>query len=366
MSFSTKSDKIVCVMVGLPARGKSYIAKRLSHYIQFFYGVPTKQFNVGDYRRIAAGHSFQPASFFDTQNEAAMKARKQATDDALNDLMAWMQAVAPHRVDDRLGFLSGDFGAVAIFDATNSTRERRAYLVERIKPTGAKIIFIESICMDEDVIKVRTGVPPPVAACERWLIYVSNLPSVSQANIMNSKVGPNSSKDYQGVDPAKAAADFEERIRQYQKVYESLGDAEKAYTWLKVIDGGRELSLNNIRGFLPSRIAQFLVNLHVHRRSFYFSRHGQSVYNKLGKIGGDPDLTVHGEAYATALGEWAQEHIMQDEDGAPVPARLWTSSLLRTRRTARHIPTPLIPYSPGEEPSWVNMRPKVFRNLGKQ
>ena len=29
-SYATRSDKIVCVMVGLPARGKSYIARRLS------------------------------------------------------------------------------------------------------------------------------------------------------------------------------------------------------------------------------------------------------------------------------------------------------------------------------------------------
>ena len=31
---------------------------------------------------------------------------------------------------------------------------------------------------------------------------------------------------------------------------------------------------------------RFLLNLHGHRRPLYFSRHGQSEYNRLGKIGG--------------------------------------------------------------------------------
>ena len=68
--FSTKSDKIICVMVGLPARGKSYISRRLSQYLSFFYNVPCKLFNVGDYRRKAAGNAFQAADFFDTGSAA--------------------------------------------------------------------------------------------------------------------------------------------------------------------------------------------------------------------------------------------------------------------------------------------------------
>ena len=213
-----------------------------------------------------------------------------------------MAEVAPHRVDASSElFLSGDFGAVAIFDATNSTSERREWLLGRLKPTGAKVIFIESVCSDPEIIR---------------------------DNIERSKVAPDTTKDYDGVDTAAATADFYERIRKYEQVYEPLGgtEPEKQYNFIKIVDGGREVSLNNIRGFLPSRIAQFLVNLHTHRRSFFFSRHGQSQYNRLSKIGGDSDLTEHGEAYALALGDWAVENVMKDETGQTVPARLWTSS----------------------------------------
>ena len=247
--------------------------------------------------------------------------------------------VEPHRLDQGDLFLSGDFGAVAIYDATNTTKERRRWLVEELKQTGAKVIFIESICND---------------------------PGLVRQNIVSSKVATGVAKDYpiERQGSMNAISDFEERIAKYEAVYEPLADDEKAYTWIKLIDGGRELSMNNIRGFLPSRIAQFLVNLRLPgQRSFFFSRHGQSVYNRLGKIGGDSDLTEHGEEYARALADWTLKHVMHDEAGAPVPARLWTSSLLRTRQTARHITHPTVPYAPGDEASWVQMRPKAFRNL---
>ena len=335
-SYATKSDKLVCVMVGLPARGKSYISRRLAQYVSFFYGAPTKVFNVGDYRRKVSGGSFHSAEYFDARNAEAAEARHRASADALHELSAWMAGVTPNRVDSSLAdtSLSGDFGALAIFDATNSTRERRAWIVDQLKSTGAKVIFIESICRDEKLVA---------------------------QNILHAKVGQ---KDYAGVETAAAVADFQERISKYEEVYEELGPEERHLTWIKITDGGRELSMNNIRGFLPSRISQFLMNLHVDRRSFFFSRHGQSEYNRLGKIGGDSDLTEHGEAYATKLGEWVGQNVMS-VDGKPVASRLWTSSLLRTRRTARHIPHPTVPYttSEGVAMEWVQMRPKAFRNL---
>ena len=68
---------------------------------------------------------------------------------------------------------------------------------------------------------------------------------------------------------------------------------------------------------------------------------------------------------AKALGEWVDAKVSLAADGSPVPCRLWTSSLLRTRRTARHISTPVVSYttSDGAHLDWVQMRPKAFRNL---
>ena len=151
--FSTKSDKIICVMVGLPARGKSYISRRLSQYLSFFYNVPCKMFNVGDYRREKAGNGFQDAEFFNTNNATAMALRREATEAAMQDLCIWMKETCtepkglqnadgsprPTPPEDGHTFVSGDFGAVAMFDATNTTRERRRWVIERSKETGAKV-----------------------------------------------------------------------------------------------------------------------------------------------------------------------------------------------------------------------------------
>ena len=79
------------------------------------------------------------------------------------------------------------------------------------------------------------------------------------------------------------------------------------------------MACNNIRGFLPTRIMTFLLNLHISRSPFYFTRHGQSEYNEYGQIGGDSGLTARGEEYATALGKWVSENI-SCPNGTPPPA----------------------------------------------
>ena len=195
-SYATKSDKIVCVMVGLPARmltdveltslplsfkpqcvddhihfldtgGKSYISRRLSRFISFFYGAPTRIFNVGDYRRKQANSAYQSADFFDPKNEVAMAQRQQAFEAALDDLKQWMSHTVTKRLDRDDLFVSGDFGAVAIFDATNTTRERREHIVNAVRPIGAKVIFIESICTDEEKVLENIMVKGPSAIGRR-------------------------------------------------------------------------------------------------------------------------------------------------------------------------------------------------------
>jgi len=53
------SEKIVVIMCGLPGRGKSSIAAKLTHYLNW-QGYKTQMFNVGNYRR--ARHK-QPEDF---------------------------------------------------------------------------------------------------------------------------------------------------------------------------------------------------------------------------------------------------------------------------------------------------------------
>jgi broad specificity phosphatase PhoE len=109
-------------------------------------------------------------------------------------------------------------------------------------------------------------------------------------------------------------------------------------------------------------------------RTFYLTRHGQSEYNLSGKIGGDSGLSKNGLEYAKRLAKYAKESIgskeVIDENGekstVPQLARLWTSTLLRTKETAQFIEHETIEgeeLDNGEKVSWVNFRPNARRNL---
>ena len=50
-----------------------------------------------------------------------------------------------------------------------------------------------------------------------------------------------------------------------------------------------------------------------------------------------------------------------DPQGASVPSRLWTSSMLRTIQTAALIPHPVLKLPDGG--NWESMSPRVYRNI---
>jgi len=114
------------------------------------------------------------------------------------------------------------------------------------------------------------------------------------------------------------------------------------------------------------------MNLHTLPRTFYFTRHGQSEYNLLGKIGGDSGLSSNGEEYARRLAKFAKEKIGTKTtivDGKEVttnvPARLWTSTLLRTKETAKYIEHNEFEatWDNGDTSNWLQFRQNERRNL---
>ena len=61
-------------------------------------------------------------------------------------------------------------------------------------------------------------------------------------------------------------------------------------------------------GWRSRRILHFLINLHIIPRPIFLSRHGQSEYNVLCKIGGDSNLSEMGIKYVL----WAVERLVGD------------------------------------------------------
>lgn len=284
------TSKLAVVMVGLPARGKSYTARKLSRYLTWL-GYRTRVFNVGEYRRQKLGARMHN-EFFDPKNEEGAWARRLLAMDALDDMVRWMRN-------------SG--GDVGIYDATNSTRVRRAELVERCEREGTQVLFVEIRCDDDELV---------------------------EANVRATKLN---SPDYENVDPREAVRDFRARIAHYESAYETLKDDEGSF--VRIIDTGTRVEINRLDGYLPSRLVSFLMNLHLTERPIWLTRHGESVYNRLGLIGGDTDLSPFGQRYAHALADFMDKRFPAGDE--PV---IWTSSLKRAVQTVFSLERPFLPW----------------------
>ncbi|KAK8200626.1 6-phosphofructo-2-kinase [Zalaria obscura] len=420
--------KLVIVMVGLPARGKSYITKKLARYLNWLQH-DTKIFNVGERRRVAAGgpntlektksresqsghdhrhsttgapsgiinqrgsidasntpaaimlngeavdapgtpqrsnaleasngqsetgkkendtdhldatfpdltkvstpempdgdHMDQSANFFDPANKKAALIREQVAMDTLDEL---------------LHYILEDNGSVGILDATNSTLERRKVIMKHIREKAGpelNVLFLESRCVDEQLL---------------------------ESNMRLKLSGP----DYKDKDPVAALADFKKRVVIYEKAYVPLGDYEEANNmpYIQMIDVGRKIISHQIRGFLSAQANYYLLNFNLAPRQIWITRHGLSMDNVSGKIGGDSDLSDEGIRYARSLTrfveyarkEWdmKQLHKVQNSHFPPQPGDttppnphyqpndnnelpqksfcVWTSMLKRSVQTAQ-------------------------------
>lgn len=154
--------------------------------------------------------------------------------------------------------------------------------------------------------------------------------SIIMHNILDVKT---TSPDYVGQDPEKAAKDFRERIKNYEKVYETLDESENEYTYVKIQNVGHQLHVNRLQNYTQTRITYYLGNLHIKPRSIWLSRHGESEYNVVKKIGGDCDLSPRGWEYAETLPS------LLIKSGIPRDQKVvvWTSTLKRTNQTAKFV-----------------------------
>lgn len=142
------------------------------------------------------------------------------------------------------------------------------------------------------------------------------------------------SLEYLGYDMERAKSEHFKRITYQQESYEPLENDPYAYCIVENGDGNdKRYLVNNIRGYLPTTIISFLMNLHPEARPIYFSRHGQSQYNIEERIGGDSSLTEYGLQYARKLGKRVSDIAELPSDRLVV----WTSCLRRTQETAQFI-----------------------------
>lgn len=93
-----------------------------------------------------------------------------------------------------------------------------------------------------------------------------------------------------------------------------------------------------VQGLLQTIILGVLSAPVIKNRTFYFSRHGESEFNVLGRIGGDADLSPRGRKYGENLAK--QLGGPGSSPNCPKPRLIWTSELRRTIHTVQNIPGP--------------------------
>lgn len=259
--------RLLVAMVGLPARGKSYIVQLLSRYLRWCH-IQVKVFNVGEYRR-KLGLAGADKDFFDSSNESAAQAREEMAAAVLDEAYEW------------LGSGGDDEPRVAFFDATNTTMMRRSKLLERNRREKVEVslIFVESLCDDPEVLH------------RNYALKLQN-------------------KDYKGMEPTKALKDFMERVAQYERVYQPLNDDEDEgrISYIKMYNVGQKLATRYCNGYMPSEICLFLRNVHINPRKIWFSRHAESIDQVKNLLGRDnKDLTEAGRQYVILLHKFIKQ-----------------------------------------------------------
>lgn len=351
-------SKLVIVMVGLPARGKSYITKKMARYLNWLQH-DTKIFNVGEKRRVAASHSGFRLSQANLERVSShVKQAIEEHQDSLPQIAAKIlingdpahdgpidpqnmpdprrgsTAIAededgpplpPPRVEvtspgpkapspnnetateeEESMDQSADF-----FDPQN---QRAAALREQcametlddlldyiLKGSGSVGIFDatnSTLARRQQIMeRIRDRAGP-----ELNVLFVESVcrdQNLLESNMRLKLSGP----DYADKDPVAALADFKKRVAIYEKNYVPIGDYEEDNNmpYVKMVDVGRKMISHQIKGFLAGQAVYYLLNFNLAPRMIWITRHGESEDNVAGKIGGDSDLSENGQKYAKAM-----------------------------------------------------------------
>lgn len=268
--------KLCIALVGLPARGKSFVAARLQEGLEAD-GIKTEVFNNGRLRRAKVGPSSTAASFYHPENTEGIKQREELA--MLNMHLA-------------RSYLLKQGGDVAILDATNSSRARRAAIEACMD--GISLLFIE--CINND-------------------------PELLNASVESKTRLP----EFASITPTEARQSFWQRIRYYETIFTPLAE-EKCFAKIETLNNRilHEQSCSSVPYY--TQIKDILMSDWV--RNMYLARHGQSLYNLEDRIGGDSGLSALGHQQSEALAR----HFAQ----ISIPY-IFTSTRLRSAQTAAPI-----------------------------
>lgn len=174
--------KWAIVLIGLPASGKSTVIRHLIDFINLSTNdkVRMKSFNAGDVRR---RYEMMNDKFdFNFDNEESLARRDFYAFEALNDLTTG---------------LTNDTIDIGIFDATNTTIERRERVFDKIQQASKG----SNIKIHPILFEVK---------CQNRALRRFNIEQKANNN------------DYKNMPKDQAIIDFLERIKKYELIYEAV------------------------------------------------------------------------------------------------------------------------------------------------
>lgn len=267
--------KLYVAMVGLPASGKSTLARRIRDDLKE-EGIKCAIFNNGELRRRIAGPASTESSWYGPDNAEGREIREKIAKKNMQEARSWLN----------------NGGDIAILDATNGSRRRRRLLEETLQDHD--ILFVE--CVNED-------------------------PLLKEACIRKKAELP----EYASYTEEEAIKSFTARIEYYESIYEHVGEEKN---WM-IVDtmANRILGESPMDGsrFYPA-IRELVVTTWV--KKLYLVRHGQTEFNREGRIGGDPLLSEKGRSQAASLAR----HM----ENVPIEY-IFTSTKRRSLETARFL-----------------------------
>ena len=270
-----KENQLYVIMVGLPARGKSTISKRLKENLTND-GIKARIFNNGDLRRKMIPGNTSYAEFYDPKNSVGAILREK---------------IGLINMERACNYLKKG-GHVAILDATNTNQKRRKKIKGQLN--DAPILFIECINNDEEILEasIRRKIDKP---------------------------------EFSHLTQDEAYQSFMKRISYYLPAYKPL---ERERNFIKLDSLNNKIIQEEIRDDIPfyDQIRDFLVTDTV--KTLYLIRHGETYFNLEDRIGGDSDLTETGQLQAEAMAQFFKKK--------RIPL-IFTSQKKRTIQTAEPI-----------------------------
>ena len=152
-------------------------------------------------------------------------------------------------LQDILDFFNKTKGQLAVYDALNILVEERTQLDKFFSSFNIKVLFIESVMTDSEMIKHNVDMASRSADYVDW-----------------------SQKD--------AIVDYMHRLKVNRELYEEMTPRENL-SYVKYVNFGEQLMVNNNHfGYLVNKIVFFLMNLRDKKGCVYFARCGTSDNDK--------------------------------------------------------------------------------------